>query len=124
MNKRIKRLSKTYLLLWLLPGIWSVYSLVFNRPHDISLSTSIYACIATLFGPWATLAAKAANIPHAGAFFHPWFAIGLTFGILSTIFVSILATKKWIIVICIGLSIPLVLGWSFLGWGQMASCLR
>lgn len=124
MTKRTRRLAKTYLILWLLPGVWSVYSLVFNRPHDISLGTSICACIATLFGPWATLAAKIANIPHAGAFFHPWSAIGLTLGILATILVSILTTKKWIIVICIGLFTPLVLGWSFLGWGQMASCLR
>jgi len=124
MNKRTKRLAKTYLLLWLLPGVWSVYSLVFGRPHDILLGTSICACIATLFGPWATLVAKLVDIRHAGAFFSPWLAVGLTMGLLATILASILSKRKWITVICIGLFIPLILGWSFFGWVQMANLLR
>ena len=123
MNHRTKRLAMTYLLLLLAPGILAFCIHVFCRPHYISLGTGICAGMATLFGPWATLVAKCTNIPNAGEFFNPWLAVGLTFALLAVILISILLTKRWTTVLCIGMFIPLILAWLFFGFSQLASCM-
>jgi hypothetical protein len=123
MDSRTKRLTLTYLLLLVAPGILPFGIHVFCRPHYISLGTGICAGIATLFGPWATLVAMGTNVPNAGEFFNPWLAFGLTFALVAVILISVLITKRWITVLCIGMFIPLILAWLFVGFRQLASCI-
>lgn len=123
MNTRTKRLAIIYSLLLLVPSILLFGIPIFCRPDYISFGTSICMGIATLFGPWATLVAKCTNIPNAGEFFHLWLAVGLTLALSAVILISMLFTKKWITVLCIGIFVPLILAWLFVGFAQLANCI-
>ena len=123
MDTRAKRLTLIYLLLLVVPGILPFGIHVFCRPHYISLSTGICAGVATLFGPWATLVAMCTNVPNAGEFFNPWLAVGLTLALVAVILISILIAKRWITVVCIGMFMPLIFAWLFVGFRQLTSCI-
>ena len=115
-----------YLALLLLPSILSfiALTLVTSGLDYMSSSAAFSAGALTVFGPWATLVAKATNIPNAGEFFNLPLSLGLTFSLCALVYISVVVGKRWVNVLCVVAYIPLILFWVFSGFGQLMNCIE
>lgn len=114
-----------FVAIWLLPGflalLWLIGATATER-KVFSLHLYVGFLLAFPFGPWATEAARLASFPNAGEFFSlpmalEWTAVLGGFAFLAAY------RRAWRPYVFIPFA-WFILGWSYLSFGQLMSCLN
>jgi len=117
------KLAVIYLVLWLGIGSLAAMAHLVWRPHYINVPTCLNGGLANLFGPWARPLAEgwpnAGKPPHFPLVILGSFLLGF-FAIL--IGASMMGRERRFQMVCIGLFVPAMLFWIFLGFLELVYC--
>ena len=121
---RPTRVWLAYLVIWLSTVVPLITIHLLVQPKYIKASSSLFAGVANLFGPFATFVLRLSDFPNAGEFprvYLPHTCV-ITAAMVVVMLLPFLFRHKWVRIGCISIFVPLLLGWLAIGFYQIANC--
>jgi len=118
------RIWRAYLLIWLSAVVPLIAVHLLARLNYIKVSSSIFAGVTNLFGPFATFVLAMSDFPNAGEFpmLHLPYTCVATAAMIIIMVLPSFFRQRWVRISCIVVFVPLLLGWLALGFYQISHC--